>query len=112
MPPKNTASLLQQDGSIYLQGTLDFNNAMQVLQDGSDAINKFELSNLSSKSNQIIFDFSQLTEANSVLMALILQWQRLAFSKGMTIKLVKLSKNLANLFALCGLREVLSLPDN
>lgn len=86
--------------TLHLSGDLDFSNVMSLYQ---QSIKLF-----SSDIPVIQIDFSGLASANSVALALMINWMRLAKKSAKSIQLKSISQELMSLAKAAGLDKVLA----
>lgn len=87
------------DGSVlHLSGDLDFNNVMPLFNES--------LSVFDQAAPVIKIDFAEVTSANSVALALMINWMRLAKEKAKRIQLANVSQEILSLAKSAGLDKV------
>ena len=91
----STFSLVQEGAVIAVAGQVDFNNAPQLCKQGEQLI-------AASKDSNLKIDFSGLTSANSVLLAVLCAWLRSANLGNINLKFSGFDKRMRDLFKLCG----------
>ena len=95
----NKAEIKIDGNTLRLIGDLDFSNVMPLYQ---KSIPLFQKDNAT-----ICVDFSELASANSVVLALIINWMRLAKKHAKTIQLKNISQEIMSLAKSSGLDKVL-----
>jgi anti-anti-sigma factor len=95
----NQAEIKIVNGALQVCGDLDFNNVMSLYQ---KSIKLF-----SSQSAILTLDFAGLRSTNSVALALIVNWMRLAEQTQKSIKLLNLSPEVMSLAKASGLDKVI-----
>jgi anti-anti-sigma factor len=95
----NQVEIKVGNGALQLFGDLDFNNVMSLYQ---KSIKLF-----SSQSAILTLDFAGLRSTNSVALALIVNWMRLAEQTQKSIKLLNLSPEVMSLAKASGLDKVI-----
>jgi anti-anti-sigma factor len=94
----NKAEIRVDGNTIRLTGDLDFSNVMPLYRQ-SQAL--FQQS-----ASSVRVDFSGLNSANSVVLALIVSWIRLARQQAKTIQLINISQDIMSLASASGLDKV------
>ena len=96
---KKQASIRIEGATLHVTGDLDFSNVMPLYQQS--------LSLFDSDVPAIQVDFAGLASANSVALALMINWMRLANKKAKSIQLQNISQELLSLAKAAGLDKVL-----
>lgn len=92
------AEIRVEGNQLQLAGDLDFSNVMKIYRNS--------LSVFSSDAPVINADFSHLTSANSVVLALIINWIRLARQANKTLQINHVSEEVLSLARASGLDKV------
>ena len=95
----NKAEIKMDGKTLRLSGDLDFSNVMPLYQ---QSLALFQMNTTS-----VCVDFSGLTTANSVVLALMVSWIRLAKQQAKTIQLKNISQEIMSLAKSSGLDKVL-----
>lgn len=95
----NKAEIKMEGNTLRLTGDLDFSNVMPLYQQS--------LSLFQQNIELVCVDFSGLTSANSVVLALMVSWIRLAKQQAKTIQLKNISQDIMSLAKSSGLDKVL-----
>ncbi len=95
----NKAEIRMDGNTLRLTGDLDFSNVMPLYQ---QSLTWFQQNN-----DALCVDFSGLTSANSVVLALIVSWIRIARQQAKTIQLKNISQDIMSLAKSSGLDKVL-----
>lgn len=95
----NQVEIKVGNGALQLSGDLDFNNVMSLYQ---KSIKLF-----ASQPAELRLDFAGLRSTNSVALALIVNWMRLAEQTQKSIKLLNLSPEVMSLAKASGLDKVI-----
>ena len=95
----NAFSISRQNDVINVVGSIDFNNAPDACKQGAKLISD-------SKLNELKINFSELAFANSVLLAVLCSWLRLANKLNINLKFSGFDKRMHDLFELCGFSAV------
>ncbi len=85
---------------IHIRGNLDFTNAMSIYNNSLKAF--------STPQSKVIIDFSELESTNSVALALIINWIRLARKKNTSIQFKNLSDDIMSLAKASGLDKLIT----
>ncbi len=75
----------------------------------AEAIKRQGTELLSNAGSQVVIDFAGLKRANSITVALMLEWYRVASSANKSIVFVNRSEELRNIVRFSGLTQVLNL---
>jgi phospholipid transport system transporter-binding protein len=89
-----------ENNTLYLCGDLDFSNAILIYQQSQSLF--------SSGASALVIDFSGLRSANSVVMALIIDWMRRAKRADKSIQFKHLSSDVMSLARASGLDKVIA----
>jgi phospholipid transport system transporter-binding protein len=92
------ADITFQDNRFLLSGELDFFNVMSVYQKSLQPLNK---------SQEWIFDFSQLKSSDSAGLALIIEWIKLAKEASKPVQFKYLSEDILSLAKAAGVDVML-----
>lgn len=93
------ANIKIEGNVLHLSGDLDFNNVMPLF---TESLSVFERSE-----SEIKIDFAGVTSSNSVALALMINWMRLAKEKAKRIQLANVSQEILSLAKSAGLDKVL-----
>lgn|SRR3990167_5195682 len=94
----NHADLVLAQGRLVVSGNLDFANAPKVLEKSLQ---------LMPQCVSLHFDFSQLSSANSVVLALIIEWVKYAGQMGKSIRFEHLSEKIISIAKAAGVEKML-----
>ncbi|MEZ5558778.1 MAG: STAS domain-containing protein [Pseudomonadales bacterium] len=86
-------------GGFVAPARIGFDNFAAVRRDGETA--------LQSAGTEFVVDLSDLQETNSVTVALLMAWFRLAHAEGKTVRFVGVPAGLMNIIEFSGLSNVL-----
>jgi len=86
---------------LQIQGVVDFTTASQLLKASHQWLKSQQLT--------IEWDWSQVERVNSVALSLMLEWQRIATKKRLSMTFVRLPSNLYQLTSQLGLNLILPI---
>jgi len=87
---KAAARIHPEDGRLLVEGTITYDNIVEVTRAGEAAI----------KTNDIQIDLEGITEVDSSAVSMLLEWTRTAQMYGRKVEFVNLPGNLADLVEL------------
>ena len=87
----DSAQVYINDNKICLTGILDFSNAMTIY--------KASMPVFACSQSDVIIDFSGLMSGNSVILAMLVNWIRLAQKSGKKVRLESLSTEVKSLIS-------------
>lgn len=80
---------------------INLDNAMQLLSQGENILNNFHENSI------IIFDFNNIQNVNSAVIAICLQWIKLAKKNQILVEFLHFSNNINSLISLYGLNDII-----
>lgn len=90
---------------------INLDNAMQLLSQGENILNDFKNTNSNQKNFhencQIFFDFNNIQNVNSAVIAICLQWIKLAKKNQILVEFLHFSDNINSLISLYGLNDII-----
>lgn len=90
--------MIRRDGDICsVEGPLTLSNITAVLAESEPVLN----------GSSITVDLAAVTEVDSAAVSLLLEWRRIAESRGFSIRYINLPKNLNSLAELYGVRDII-----
>jgi phospholipid transport system transporter-binding protein len=96
------ASVRQQGDRILLEGAVDFDNAAAIHAAGLELVRQ--------SGPSVIVDLAGMQSENSITVAIIVQWLRVAASAGKTLSLADVPAQFRSIVGVSGLSTVL-LPE-
>lgn len=87
------------DGNPRLVGEIEFDEAMAIKAEGTRLCQAADA--------EIVFDLSGITQANSVTVALLLEWARVGARSGSDVAFSGLSEDLSKIIKVSGLSELI-----
>lgn len=89
------------DQQLMVSGTIDFDNAVDMSQQGERLISK--------AADQLEIDFSQVTRAGSAALTLLLSWVRYAVNHQKSLTFTNLPHDLLGVAKVSGVDQVLPI---
>jgi len=96
---------LSSNGILILKGTLNFTTISVAYKEGAQIIKS--QSNI--ESSEIFIDLAAITDANSVILAMLIEWKRLAQAAGKSVSFINLSSNLLKIAKVYDLEIILGV---
>lgn len=87
----------RRDGRLVVQGPVTNANVVEVLEAGEGFL----------AGENVVFDFAHVTEADSSVLSLMLEWTRRARTRGVDIAFAGLSDSIESLTDLYGVVELI-----
>ncbi|HZP91702.1 MAG TPA: STAS domain-containing protein [Burkholderiales bacterium] len=87
----------RRDGRLVVQGPVTNANVVDVLEAGEPFLTD----------GNVVFDFAQVTEADSTVLSLMLEWSRRARRRGVEVAFAGLSDSMRSLTDLYGVVELI-----
>lgn len=92
----------QSSRRITLAGQVSLYNSLQWLQRTEKMLRQF-------KHQEVAFDLSQIHDADSAILTLMLSWLRIAKTLGITVAYAQVPPHIVNISVLYGVRDLLPI---
>ena len=89
----------EADGRLYVSGPVTMDNALELLESGSQYLG----------GSQTVIDFSEVTEIPSSSVSLMLEWSRRARAAGGQVQFANLGEAITSLTDLYGVEDLIAL---
>lgn len=107
-------SQLAENKYLITLTEINLDNAMQLLSQGENILNSNIFSNKNNQKNfheklTIFFDFNNIENVNSAVIAICLQWLKLAKKNQILVEFLHFSNNINSLISLYGLNDIITI---
>jgi len=89
----------EADGRLYVSGPVTMDNALELLESGSQYLG----------GSQTVIDFSEVSEIDSSSVSLMLEWSRRARAAGGQVQFANLGEAITSLTDLYGVEDLIAL---
>tara|TARA_R110002073_G_scaffold225826_1_gene386690 strand:+ start:2114 stop:2416 length:303 start_codon:yes stop_codon:yes gene_type:complete len=89
--------VLREAGKINVQGSVTTDNVVALTQQGADLFD----------GDQLVVDLEKVTEVDSSVIAMLLEWLRKAGNNGHSLQFINIPKSLESLIQLYGVSELI-----
>lgn len=100
-------SQLAENKYLITLTEINLDNAMQLLSQGENILNDFKNSKNFHEKLTIFFDFNNIQNVNSAVIAICLQWLKLAKKNQILVEFLHFSNNINSLISLYGLNDII-----